>query len=694
MSSGINRASRNRQSGWRSHPEVSRLRSHSDRNATAALASFIEKARRDNPLNVPDWEAAYWPFPARSRASSSGEGGLHFSINRAVKGSSPAPFPEPFFSFVKALICHYEQRSDKGFAASQSQGLIAAARYLYAQFGAQVPNPCDLTWSHFEAAAGDAAASMGEGAVNIGSKLAFIARSIDDLGISIVGVDWRNPLKRQAKHDVIGPVADRRRQELLPSTAVLDALADISRRDDLDPRDLVVQRAIDLLVCTGFRINECLALPRQCLVEEPELDDIGEPLLDRFGKPATRVGLRYWPEKGSSEMLIKWVPTALADIVKRAVCELLALTEPYAAVAEYQRRHPGRTLLGAPWDELPGDHLLSSYDVAAAVGLAERGGAQFIKMNDIPFVSIRAPGEVKASWYVRKDDLLARLFERSQQGNVLRRGEGVQDLADCLFLLPLRYLHRGLREGVRGTVAQLKDAQANVYLVGLSSQSSVFERLGYADELGQPLRATSHQFRHWLTTLALEEGLNQVEVARWMGRRDVSQNDSYDHRTAVQRARRVTERLRADEAAGPVADATRSIKDPVRREEFVANNSSTAHVTDLGLCVHPWDALPCQEHGACADCFELRVEKGDRRSLTNARANLGVTQAQIAVATAEHADDTDGADRWLEAHKRTEAGLKKIIAVHEDPTIPDGWIVQVATGRPTTATNPPQDGIS
>jgi hypothetical protein len=391
--------------------------------------------------------------------------------------------------------------------------------------------------------------------------------------------------------------------------------------------------------------------------------------------------LRYWPEKGYEETLIKWIPSALADIVKRAVRDLLELTEPYARIAMFQREHPGRTLLGHPWDDLSDDDLMSSYDIAEAVGLARTGGSQFIRTNKIPAVSIRRPGEMKASWYVRKGDLIKSLYERSQQGNVLRAGEGVQDTADCLFLLPLRFMHSGLREGVKGTVAQLRDAQTNVYLVGLATQRSIFERLGYMDEDGEPLRATSHQFRHWLTTLALEEGLNQIEVARWMGRRDVKHNDAYDHRTPVQRARRVTERFREGKAAGAVADTARSIRDPVRREEFTTNNSSTAHVTDLGLCVHPWDALPCQEHGACADCFELRVEKGETRSLSNARSNLQKTQAQIAVARAEAGNETYGADRWLEAHRRTEAGLKKIISVHENSSIPDGWIVQVATGR-------------
>ena len=135
-------------------------------------------------------------------------------------------------------------------------------------------------------------------------------------------------------------------------------------------------------------------------------------------------------------------------------------------------------------------------------------------------------------------------------------------------------------------------------------QKSIFARLGYVDSGQRPLRITSHQFRHWLNTLAQEGGLSQLEIARWMGRRKVGQNADYDHVTPLQRARRIQERLASGKASGPVAEQVRRIRDPVRRAEFVGSLTNTAHPTDLGICLHDWTALPCELHGACATCRE------------------------------------------------------------------------------------------
>jgi len=678
MSDGtINRSRRSRASGWRSHPDVVELRVQSSIAGDTALAAFIATARADNPLDVVDWDANYWEFPDRSRGSSSGEGGLHFSRTPATKGTAPESFPDPYLGFVKAVVCRFEQRSAQGFAASGSQTLIAACRWLFQQLEPRGVDPTELTHGDFDAAAKAAESSMGEGAANIGSKLAFVANQLDHHAISVTPIDWRNTVKRKGKHDGIGPEADRRRLELMPSTDVLDCLADLSSRSDLDDRETIIQRVIDLLVCTGFRINEALTLPRECLVEEAEVDDLGEPVLDRYGAACTRLGIRYWPEKGYQETLIKWIPSVMADIARRAIADILRITEPYWQLARFQRANPGKSLLGSPWDELSDDEQMSSRDLEAALGLVFPGGTQFITHNDIPFERINKKAGEPPSFYVKKGDLLARLYDKSQHGNVLRKGEGTQDLSDCLFLIPLRYMHTRSREGVIGTVALLKDAQVNVYLVGLDSQPSIFERRGYKGEDGEYVRATSHQFRHWLTTLALEGGLHDAELARWMGRANLAHNSSYDHRTPAERARRVADRLRADETLGPVADTLRTIKDPVRREEFIKSHSETAHVTDLGICVHPWDTLPCQKHGDCSDCGELRVEKGNSVYYENAKLNLAHTEDELRQAEWESADDTYGADPWIKAHERTINTLKKIVHVHEDDSIPDGYLVQI-----------------
>lgn len=502
--------------------------------------------------------------------------------------------------------------------------------------------------------------------------------------LAVAPTGWRNSIRREGKHTEIGPIAERRRAELMPDQAIIDALADISGRPDLDDRDLLIQRAVEILVSVGFRVNELLTLPRDCLVTELDMDDLGQPLLDNFGKPRERVGLRHWPEKDARDTRIKWVPPVMNDVVKRAVEDIQRITHATWKAAEVQDVRGGTTLISEPWDSFEDAQEISPAELSDAIGLADP--YQFIRVNKIPFttdwtrVTDRRRGSTATR--IKIGDVRQHLYARSERGNVLRRGEGHQELRDSLFLVPEFFVKRNMDGGLKGTVTLVKDANLYLYLVGIKGAPSVFERLGYVDEDGQPLRCPSHKIRHWLNTLALEGGLSDVDLARWMGRRNIAQNRAYDHRTAVQRARSAGERMRAGETIGPVAKAYENMRDPVRREEFVKSMNRTAHVTDLGICVHDWDALPCQKHGSCSDCGELRIEKGNLEQRGRALSMLHETEGEISDAEMEIADGTIGADRWVEAHQRTAASLRKIVAVHDDPEIPDGCIVQLDRDDP------------
>lgn len=650
-------------------------------DARAAFENFISKWRRLNPINVDDWDSARWDFPKTSRQSSASEGGLVFSL-RSANTADPGVFPEPFMSFVKAVICAYNSRAARPYAVGQSQTLIAAARLLFDELKDRGGDPLDLKHGDFDAAANNAQANMGQGASNVGSKLAIIAAEMDRVGVTAVPIRWKNRIKRDHKHDRVGAKAAARRHKNLPATSALDALAEVSSREDLDDRDLVIQRAIDLLLCGGFRINEVLTLPRDTLVEEPLYDQSGEPLLDKFGRPANRVGLRYWPEKGGHAVSqIKWLPTVLVDLAVRAIADLQRITSPFADIAVHQRDCSESTLFGEPWDRKQPDELISLAQVAQVMGLTAKNpsnaGAQFVKRAGIKiFAGLYGNRLIQC---VRIGDVRNYAWRRSKQGNVLNGEIGALDISEALFTIPLLFVKRTLSEGLRGTVQLLTDAMVQVYLVSQANgiQPSIFERLGYLDETGKPMRLNSHQFRHLLNTLAAEGSVSEIEIARWMGRSKITQNAAYQHVTPVARAESLRKRLRLGEATGPIAERALLIHDPIRREEFIASTTATAHVTDLGICVHPWDALPCVEHGSCAGCSEHRIIKGSSTSRNRAAANLKLTETIINIAKAEADDDTWGADNWLDAHQSSANALRRIIAVHDDETLRDGTVVQL-----------------
>ncbi len=60
---------------------------------------------------------------------------------------------------------------------------------------------------------------------------------------------------------------------------------------------------------------------------------------------------------------------------------------------------------------------------------------------------------------------------------------------------------------------------------------SIFERHSFTEHDGSALRVTTHQFRHYLNTVAQAGGLSQLDIAKWSGRKDVRQKQ--DLRSSV-----------------------------------------------------------------------------------------------------------------------------------------------------------------
>lgn len=674
-------------------------------DAHRRLDALVSRCREANIFDVA-WEETYWTLKPTGRASVAGDGGLWFTSDAATRSGAKRPFPLSYMHFAKAMVCRYQMGKHGGHSAGGLQQLISALRALWARIEKRGADPAILTNADFASAMKATKKRMGNGARNVGSRLAFIADEMDRHFLSIHRIAWKHAVTDNQKHDRIGPEADRRRKELMPSPEVLQALADISanattvgHRYQLSDADLLVMRAVDLLVCGGFRINELLTVPRGCLIESDQLDDFGNNAVDSAGEPIKIVGIRYWPEK-DGDTLVKDLASAVTDLARRAVADIDRITLPYSRVAKRQRQRPGRTILGLPWDAMPDDALLTTAELARAIGygkaewskhLYSTAGGQFARnVGMVPVLGTGSGASSRAHRY-RKSELEAHLAARSLSGDVHRRQEVKLLVEDCLFTVPLRLAHSFHQRGVNGTVTLLKDSAIYIFLAGQRGQPSIFERLGLTGNDGKILSATSHQFRHWLNTLAFEGKMSDAEVARWMGRRSLNQNAAYDHVSASEMARRVRDRICNGQATGPLVDAAARIRDPIERAALLDTHARSVISTPLGLCVHDWDALPCAKHGACGDCDEHWVVKG---------VNVGETIQQIAdteaaLGKAEAVRDVGsvGADRSVEFHARTLRRLRQILAIHNDPRLPDGMLVQLRIdGTYSVPTNHEQSG--
>lgn len=71
---------------------------------------------------------------------------------------------------------------------------------------------------------------------------------------------------------------------------------------------------------------------------------------------------------------------------------------------------------------------------------------------------------------------------------------------------------------------------------------NVFKRHGYINEDGSPYLLRTHQLRHLLNTFAQINGMDEFSIARWSGRKLISQNVSYDHRSHLQMSKAIREK--------------------------------------------------------------------------------------------------------------------------------------------------------
>jgi hypothetical protein len=128
---------------------------------------------------------------------------------------------------------------------------------------------------------------------------------------------------------------------------------------------------------------------------------------------------------------------------------------------------------------------------------------------------------------------------------------------------------------------------------------------------------------------------------------------------------------------------------PVYRPAFREGVVATAHTTDLGLCVTDWSLAPCPDHGSCGRFGEHLVVKGDPEQKRAAEELLNEHQWFLADAVAEADEETYGASNYVAHHRSMVDGLSRILAVHNDPAIPDGTIVHVNRAMPSRLENRP-----
>ncbi|MAH14474.1 MAG: integrase [Sphingomonadaceae bacterium] len=614
--------------------------------AAENMSEFITSCREKLSLYEPhfDWNEHIW-----------GAAGVTFGNidQKYVSGGLKSVLAQPFLDFAKAYV-RYRQTHAPNKHHSEMKALKCVERALVNLTGRA--DPSEITIGVLDAAQ-DIAREHYKAPYAAGREIAALARFLTDHRLVGRSLDWRSNIKRPTDTVRTGIKAKEKRESKLPNEEAVHAIAAIFASNPTEPDDIFVTSTVAMLLCAPSRISEILELSEDCEVEEMKRDG------------TLAYGWRFRPKKGGAPM-IKWIPDAMVDVAKAAIARVRTITQPareFAAWIEARSDDPFPHLQRQLGDKMN----VSRDEVRRLVGQASLSsltfkyvaGEEVVQIEDLRVWTKELVVQRHPSFPYIDDESTIKWSERLYcfHRNQLHRGRSVVSLS---LWAPD---NNALNDRLTANSAKVK--------------SSFFTRHGF-NEGRDVLGITSHQFRHLLVTMSHRGGLSTSEIARWRGSKDHRQNRAYNQRSEFELVAMLRENDPALTKSKSEIEIAEQIKMalPVTTAEFNALEKPTAHITELGFCIHDFVMSPCQRFRDCLNCTEQVCVKGDRR-LEGLREQLSLVEDQIESAKEGAADGLYGADPWTQIQTQTRDRLKNLIEIMEDPSVPAGALVRLANPR-------------
>jgi hypothetical protein len=646
---------------------IIRFKPHAALEAQANLRRFIDLSRdeltvfgSDLPFDENTWDISDFVH-VKGKA---GRRLLMFSIMPAGRRGQRVAFEEPYLSFAKAYMRHEFAIRRKWFIEVGINALRVLYRAMTDQGG--TVNPTEIRCETLNRAV-QMLDGVGDYRANqIALELEKLAAFLAGNHMMTAPHEWKSPIKKPGMTHAarVGKEFDDLRAKMLPSPEALAALAHIFRAAK-DPGDVLVSSIMAILCAAPSRIGEVFLLSADCEV------------IQNDSKGTAVYSLRWYPEKGAAPQT-KSMITSMVDVVREALSKIRALTKPARTVSAWYERHPAELYLPASIAHLRDKKTLSTEELAQIVfarPTTDAGIWNWVYRHKVKR-SIPAKGGSGADYAFA--DVEAAVIKLLPRGFPFVNKEIGLKYSDALLCH-----QRGLRSSntatYRGAVELIGVRDVLRLISAPKDKVSIFERFGYVEQDGTPIRVRTHQLRHYLNTLAQAGGLSQIDVAVWSGRANIHQNAVYDH-VSDRDALAVLDENTRDDRHVPETLAPRRKAVLIKRDEFERLQVKTAHTTEFGFCVHDFAMLPCQLHMDCLNCDEHLCLKGDKVRNENLRRWRDETKALLEASHVAESDGIEGADRWTQHQTRTLTRVEQIIEVYEDQSVPNGAVIQPAWG--------------
>lgn len=490
-----------------------------------------------------------------------------------------------------------------------------------------------------------------------------IAGQLEEIGKLLVKMNfcqmtpWKNPLKRTQDENIrVGELADKARDDKLPSREVIEAVAHVFRSPN-SPAERIVTSTVAVMYCFPQRINEVVRLPFDCEVD-----------YDQENCP--HYGLRVPGSKGFQDS-VRWLLPTMEKVAREAISNLKDASKEAREVALWYETHPGKIYLLPECEYLRRKKFVDQVEV----GLMLYGVPR-------PMKSFCANEKIKQAvkgFYLFTDIEKAVLAKLPSD---LCDPRNEAKYSKSLFICRRFELDETLT-AYSCIIDRISSGEITARLTDSGSANSIFKRRGFLERDGTPMEMRSHQVRHYLNTLAQSNGVSQLDIAMWSGRADVSQNSAYDHVTPAEilnKTKEIAVAAGSQLFAGPTQIP--KIRVVAHRDDATGRLiTGTAHATLYGMCRHDFAASPCPIHRDCLNCHEHICVKGAQVKLTNIKRMHDETAGLLASAEEAERGSKHGASRWVEHHKRTLEHCKQLIAILESSTIADGALVALNNVR-------------
>lgn len=367
----------------------------------------------------------------------------------------------------------------------------------------------------------------------------------------------------------------------------------------------------------------------------------------------------------------------MVSVVQEAIRKIRKITSEARCIAQWYEDQPGKIYLRDEIEYLRGREWVSMQELADILGF-NRVNSSNAWYKTYGISTVKNNGKR----LVRFSDV-----EKTVVGMLPRSFPVMVKDSNCKYseaLFVVRVNELGAQRSIYNCMFEsITIDQINTGLGGRAEHgySSIFSRFGFTESDGSPINVSTHQFRHYLNTLAQAGGLSQLDIAKWSGRKNIRQNAAYDHVTPGQMVQKIRDAIGDDSIMfGPLAELSK--KTLIPRDEFARLVVPTAHTTELGYCIHDYTMSPCQLQMDCIHCTDLICVKGDVEKEGRLRQLLEEARNLMQRAEDAKKDGYYGSDRWLEHHKTTVERLSQLCSIIDDPKVPIGSLIQLSASKP------------